>query len=134
MGGTCKVPFGEKLAMRRFWVFALLLFLTTGCGVSKSKYNDLMSEKERLNDQLTMMTTEKNKLQGENEKLAKELSDARTSLENTLGEKQALRQEYDRLVDEKISLKNDHDRLLREKQVLESRVFELEKKGQPKTP
>ena len=113
--------------MRRFWVFVLFLFLATGCGVSKNKYNELMREKQALNDQLTMVTTEKNRLQKENEALNKDLADARTKLENVLGEKQALRQEYDRLVDEKISLKNDHDRLLREKQVLEARVFELEK-------
>ena len=113
--------------MRRFWVLVLFLFLTTGCGVSKDKYNQLMREKQAVNDQLTIVTTEKGKLQKENEALNKDLTDARAKLENVLGEKQALRQEYDRLVDEKISLKNEHDRVLREKQVLEARVFELEK-------
>ena len=121
--------------MRRLWVCLLILFLATGCGVSKDKYNQLMREKQAVNDQLTMVTTEKSKLQKEHEALNKDLADTRTKLENVLGEKQALRQEYDRLVDEKISLKNDHDRLLREKQVLEARVFELEKnKAKTETP
>lgn len=120
--------------MRRLWIFALLLLLTAGCGVPKEKYNQLMREKQALNDQLTMAQTEKSNLQKENGALTQELADARAKLEEALGEKQALREEYDRLVDEKISLKNDHDRLLREKQVLESRVFELEKKAPPQSP
>lgn len=120
--------------MRHLWIVALLLAFLTGCGVPKERYHQLLREKQDLNDQLTITTTEKKKLLQENEKLAKELSDARAALEDVLGEKQALREEYDRLVDEKISLKNDHDRILREKQVLESRIFDLEKKAQARTP
>ncbi|MBI4437166.1 MAG: hypothetical protein HY590_07140 [Candidatus Omnitrophica bacterium] len=120
--------------MRRLAIFVILLFLVSGCGVSKNRYNELLREKDELNDQLTMAMAEKANLKRGNEKLTTELSTARTELEKALGEKMALRQEFDRLVDEKVTLKNEHDRLLREKQVLESRVFELEKKIKTSVP
>jgi len=120
--------------MRRLAIFVLLLFLVSGCGISKNKYNELLREKEELNDRLTMAMTETGNLKRGNEKLTTELSTARTELEKALGEKIALRQEFDRLVDEKVTLKNEHDRFLREKQVLEARVFELEKKVKVTSP
>ncbi len=120
--------------MKRIELLVLAVLFLAGCGVSKEKYNELRRERDKLRDQVTVLTKEKGDLEKEKETVKEELAESRSKLAEALGEKSALREEYDRLVDIKISLKNDHDRLLREKQVLESRIFELEKQSQPNQP
>lgn len=120
--------------MKTFWIAACLLVLTAGCGISKEDHHELMRERDALRDQVTIAETENGKLKKVNEVLVKDLIETRTDLEEVIGEKGALREEYDRVVDDKISLKNERDRLLREKQVLESHLFELERKNESEGP
>ena len=113
------------------WTYALLalfLFVLVGCGVSKSQYEQVVRQKDDLEDQVTKLNGELQKLQKDHEAVLAQKEGLQSEFEKAKGEKEALRLEYDRALNEKISLKSEYDRLLREKQVLESQVDQLEQK------
>jgi predicted nuclease with TOPRIM domain len=109
---------GRNVAMKhaaKFLVLAIMvlsLVSMTGCGISKSKYGTLLSEKIALEERVALLTGAKDALKNEYDGLLKqkmELDDKITILTN---EKAALKGEYDKILDEKVTLRASYDKLV----------------------
>ena len=85
-----------------------------GCGVSKDKYESLLSEKIVLEEKVNILTQAKDALKSEYDNILKEKMDLATKLEVLTNEKAALKGEYDKILDEKIAVKAAYDSLLAE--------------------
>jgi len=83
-----------------------------GCGVSKDKYESLLSEKIVLEEKVNILTQSKDVLKKEYDSILKEKMDLATKLEVVTNEKAALKSEYDKILDEKITVKAAYDTLL----------------------
>ena len=121
--------------MKRLTHFLLALFVLflVGCGVSKSRFEEVVRQKDGLEDQVTKLNGDLQKLQKDHEALLAQKEGLQGEFEKVKGEKEALRVEYDRVLNDKISLKSEYDRLLREKQVLESQLDQFEQKQRSST-
>jgi predicted nuclease with TOPRIM domain len=94
-----------------FIVIASLATLT-GCGISKDKYNSLLSEKISLEEKVNVLIKSRDALKNEYDNLLKDKMDIATKLETVINEKNALKGEYDKLLDEKVATKAAYDKLL----------------------
>jgi len=83
-----------------------------GCGVSKDKYESLLSEKIVLEEKVNILMQSKDVLKKEYDSILKEKMDLATKLEVVTNEKAALKSEYDKILDEKITVKAAYDTLL----------------------
>ncbi len=93
-------------------VVAVLVFALAGCGISKEKYDALLSEKVTLEEKVDVLTKARDALKNEYAGLLKEKMDLATKAETIANEKNALKAEYDKLLDEKITLKAAYDKTI----------------------
>lgn len=93
-------------------VMGLSLASLAGCGVSKDKYDALLSEKVILEEKVGILATARDALKNEYDNLLKEKMGISTKLEIVTNEKAALKSEYDKILDEKIAVKAAYDTLL----------------------
>ncbi len=96
------------------FIAAMLVLVLAGCGVSKNKYDAILTKKIALEEKVTVLAKTNDALKNEYDNLLKEKMDLATKIETIANEKNALKSEYDKLLDEKISLKAEYDKLLAE--------------------
>lgn len=85
-----------------------------GCGVSKDKYESLLSEKIVLEEKVNILMQAKDAVKKEYDIVLKEKMELATKLEIVTNEKAALKGEYDKILDEKVTVKAAYDTLLAE--------------------
>jgi predicted nuclease with TOPRIM domain len=111
--------------IRAVAIIGAMVFLSVaviGCGISKDKYESLLTEKIALEERVNVLSRAKDALKNEYDNLLKEKMDVATKLETVTNEKAALKSEYDKLLDEKIALKAAYDKLLAENKELQEKA------------
>lgn len=99
-----------------------LFVLASGCGVSKSKYEELVNRNMELEEKVSLLTKARDALKGEYDNLLNEKMDLSTRVKTVTDEKAALKSEYDKILDEKISLKAAYDKVSAESKKQQSNV------------
>ncbi len=89
-----------------------LVVVLAGCGVSKEKYDSLLTEKITLEEKVTALSKARDALKNEYDNLLKDKMDLATKVETLANEKNALKGEYDKILDEKIALRAEYDKLV----------------------
>jgi predicted nuclease with TOPRIM domain len=123
VAGCIKKEGGRIIQMRGLTVFlaVALIVALSGCGVSKAKYEELLSEKLALEERVEAAENAKTALKTEYDKLLAEKLDLASKLEVANNEKSALKAEYDKLLDEKIALTAAQEKLQQEYTELKER-------------
>lgn len=102
------------MRLTSLFIALVLIIAVSGCGISKDKYDSVLSEKIALEEKVDVLEKSKVALKNEYDNLLKEKMDISTKLETLTNEKNALKGEYDKLLDEKITIKAAYDKLLTE--------------------
>ena len=105
-----------------FLVASICIIAISGCGISKDKYESILSEKIVLEEKVIALTKSKDALKNEYDNILKEKMDLATKAEVVNNEKAALKGEYDKILDEKITLKAAYDKLLAENKELQKKL------------
>jgi len=102
--------------------FSLLL---TGCGVSQSEVNKIISEKNTLQSELDTAVSEKTALQSELDNVISEKNTMQNQLDTIISEKNALQNQIDTMISENDALSIELDTAISENDVLRSELDEI---------